>query len=133
MALLSSSESSPDSTRATTPESPGLIVTSPYTELEHQLDLSTLDREDALFAQALQNLRPVCDDYATAPYLESFNWDEVLDKLRSLADGAGTFKETTFFIVAFRSRVPPTTIYEDLGILDKVAHKEAVKCGGFLK
>lgn len=48
-------------------------------------------------------------------------------------EAAGGFKETTFFIVAFRSRVPPTTVYEDLGVLDEVAHAEAVACGGFLK
>ena len=47
--------------------------------------------------------------------------------------GTGGFKETSFFIVAFRSRVPPTTVYEDLGVLDEVAHAEAVACGGFLK
>lgn len=133
MSILSSSEPSPDSTRATTPESPGHIVTSPYTEPEHRLDLSTLNPENALFAQALQSFRRTRDDYATAPYLESFNWDEVLDRLRTLAGEAGGFKETSFFIVAFRSRVPPTTIYEDLGALDKVAHGEAVECGGFLK
>lgn len=133
MSLLSTPESSRDSTRATTPESPGLIITSPYTEPEHQLDLSTLNTENALFAQALQSLRRTRDDYATAAYLDSFNWEEVLDRLKTFADSAGGFKETSFFIVAFRSRVPPSTVYEDLGVLDKVAHEEAVKGGGFLK
>lgn len=130
---LYSSESFPDSTRATTPESPGMIITSPYTTPEHLLDLSTLNAENALLAQVLQGLKCTREDYATAGYQESFNWEEVLDRLKSLADGAGGFKETSFFIVAFRSRVPPSTVYEDLGVLDEVAHREAVECGGFLK
>lgn len=152
------SSESPDLTRSTTPattpelpELPNHVVTSPYTSPEHQLDLSTLDTENALFARALQDLRVVRDDYATAGYVESFNWGEVMGRLRSLVEeaedlksgrrstgeggikGTGGFKETSFFIVAFRSRVPPTTVYEDLGVLDEVAHAEAVACGGFLK
>lgn len=136
MSLLYASDPSADSTRATTPESPSTIITSPYTEPEHQLDLSTLNPENALFARALQHLRCIRDDYATASYLESFNWVEVLKKLKELAEGevgGSGFRETSFFIVAFRSTVPPTTEYEDLGALDKVAHEEAVACGGFLK
>lgn len=38
-----------------------------------------------------------------------------------------------FYIVVFRSRIPPTTVYADLGVLDKAAHAEATKSGGFLK
>ncbi|RYP05848.1 hypothetical protein DL764_003522 [Monosporascus ibericus] len=40
--------------------------------------------------------------------------------------------ETSFFIVAFRSQIPPTTAYEELGVLDKAAHAEATASGGFL-
>jgi len=132
MRLLDTPQSSQDSTRQTTPENPTqFLVTSPYTTPEHLLNLSTLDNENALFAKALTHLRCIRDDYATAPYLDSFNWVEVLDKLReSAGDG---FAETSFFIVAFRSQIPPTTVYEDLGILDEAAHAEAVACGGFLK
>ncbi|SPO04094.1 uncharacterized protein DNG_06777 [Cephalotrichum gorgonifer] len=133
MGLFYSNEPSTDSTRATTPESPDLIITSPYTEPEHQLDLTTLDTENALLARALQHMQCVREDYATAPYVRSFNWDEVMGKLQELAGEAGGFRETTFFVVAFRSTVPPTTEYADLGVLDKVAHEEAVACGGFLK
>jgi translation initiation factor 3 subunit H len=35
--------------------------------------------------------------------------------------------------VVFRSQIPPTTVYADLGALDKAAHEEATKSGGFLK
>lgn len=110
------------------------LVHSPYTEREHQLDLNTLDDENALLARALARMRCLRPDYATSPYTETFNWDEVHQELKDLVRQTGkTFRETSFYIVAFRSQVPPTTIYEDLGTLDKAAHKEANDFGGFLK
>ncbi|KAH6696793.1 hypothetical protein F5X68DRAFT_226199 [Plectosphaerella plurivora] len=110
------------------------LVHSPYTEREHQLDLDTLDDENALLARALVRMECLRPDYATSPYTETFNWDEVHQELKSLIRQTGkAFKETSFYIVAFRSQVPPTTVYEDLGTLDKAAHKEANDFGGFLK
>lgn len=114
--------------------SPQWLIHSPYTEREHQLDLDTLDDENALLARALARMECLRPDYATAPYTETFNWDEVHQELKDLIRETGkTFKETSFYIVAFRSQVPPTTVYEDLGTLDKAAHKEANDFGGFLK
>jgi len=74
------------------------------------------------------------EDYATAPYPDTFNWNEVIDSLCALArDRNYHWKETSFFVVAFRSQIPPTTVYSDLGVLDKAAHAEATASGGFLK
>ncbi|KAF4503836.1 hypothetical protein G6O67_008776 [Ophiocordyceps sinensis] len=110
------------------------IIQSPYTEVDHQLDLRTLDHENTILAQALAHLRAVRDDYATAPYTESFNWSEVMGQVRRLAEASGKgFKETSFYIVAFRSQIKPSTEYSQLGGLDKAAHAEAVASGGFLK
>jgi len=133
------------------------IVQSPYTEPEHQLDLSTLDHEAALVARALTRLRAVRADYATAPYGDSFNWAEVAEELRGLVVGSNDnnyddndddkekdkdkykdnsrrgFRETTFYVVAFRSQIPLETNMEELGLLDKPAHAEAIASGGFLK
>ncbi|PHH85390.1 hypothetical protein CDD83_478 [Cordyceps sp. RAO-2017] len=110
------------------------IVQSPYTEPEHQLDLWTLDHENATLSRALGHLRAVRPDYATAPYTESFNWSEVMAEVRRLADASGKgFRETSFYIVAFRSQIKPSTEYSQLGGLDKAAHAEAVASGGFLK
>ncbi|KAI1377012.1 hypothetical protein F4677DRAFT_64450 [Hypoxylon crocopeplum] len=110
------------------------LVQSPYTEQDHLLDLRTLNAENALLARALARMGSVRPDYATAPYTETFNWGEVIEELRRLVGGQGhQWKETSFFIVAFRSQIPPTTVYEDLGALDKVAHAEAIASGGFLK
>lgn len=110
------------------------IVQSPYTEPEHLLDLDTLDRENGLLARALSVMKHTRDDYATAPYAESFNWSEVMDELKRLVQVEGQgFQETSFYVVAFRSQIKPSTDYSHLGDLDKAAHAEAVESGGFLK
>lgn len=110
------------------------LVVSPYTEQEHLLDLETLDVENQILAEALVAMKPVREDYSTAPYLESFNWEEVMDRVGKLTVERGhNFKETYWYIVAFRSQVKPTTEYPDLGVLDKEAHAEATASGGFLK
>ncbi|KAG8414820.1 hypothetical protein J3458_008728 [Metarhizium acridum] len=110
------------------------IVQSPYVDAEHLLDLESLDNENAFISLALARLRAVREDYATAPYTESFNWPEVLDELKQLVKTSGKgFKETSFYIVAFRSQIKPSTDYSHLGELDKAAHAEAIASGGFLK
>ncbi|KAJ1334235.1 translation initiation factor 3 subunit H [Microdochium nivale] len=111
-----------------------LLVVSPYTEREHLLDLKTLDTENALLARALVKMTDVRPDYATASYVESFNWTQVIEELGRLAAASGhRYRQTSFYIVVFRSQIPPTTVYADLGALDKVAHAEATAAGGFLK
>lgn len=115
-------------------DSSRFLVSSPYTEQDHLLDLNTLDAENRLLALALTRMRNTRRDYPTAPYIESFNWTEVLDSLKTLAQAEGhTWKETSFYIVAFRSQIPPSTVYAELGALDKCAHAEATASGGFLK
>ncbi|KAH7326326.1 hypothetical protein B0I35DRAFT_347103 [Stachybotrys elegans] len=111
-----------------------LLIQSPYTEPDHQLDLDTLDNENEILARALTILTATRQDYATAPYNDSFNWPEVIDESRRLIKESGRgFQETIFYIVAFRSQIKPSTDYSHLGQLDKAAHKEAIDSGGFLK
>ncbi|PVH74750.1 hypothetical protein DL98DRAFT_519082 [Cadophora sp. DSE1049] len=110
------------------------LVVSPYLEEAHLLDLSTLDTSNQLLAKALVDLKFIRDDHRTAPYVDSFNWPEVIDSVRKLAQASDfKWKTTDFYIVVFRSRIPPTTVYADLGLLDKAAHAEATESGGFLK
>lgn len=110
------------------------LVVSPYDERPHLLDLRTLDIPNQLLAKALVILKCLREDYATAPYVEIFNWTEVVDAVRHLSkESEFEWKETSFYIVVFRSRIPPSTIYADLHTLDKDAHVEATKSGGFLK
>jgi len=111
-----------------------LLVVSPYEEEPHLLDLNTLDPAHQLLAKALVCMKNSRDDYATAPYQASFNWPEIVDSLRHLVAAANfAWKETAFYIVVFRSQIPPTTVYADLGGLDQPAHAEAMESGGFLK
>jgi hypothetical protein len=110
------------------------LIISPYIEAPHLLDLSTVEPQAQLLAIALTGLRSVREDYATAPYGEIFNWSEVMAKLRQLCVAKEqTWIEQNFYIVVFRSQIPPTTDYSHLGLLDKAAHAEAMKSGGFLK
>ncbi|PHH80928.1 hypothetical protein CDD82_1432 [Ophiocordyceps australis] len=111
-----------------------LILKSPYADRDHLLDLDTLDHENAILAEALVFLRATRDDYATAPYIDSFNWPQVFQEAKRIAKQSGKgFKKTSFYIVAFRSQIKPSTEYSHLGQLDKAAHAEAVASGGFLK
>lgn len=110
------------------------LVVSPYEEKPHLLDLRTLDIPNQLLARALVGLKCLRTDYATAPYVEIFNWAQIVNNLRALAsESEYEWKESSFYIVVFRSRIPPTTVYADLGVLDKAAHAEATESGGFLK
>lgn len=115
-------------------EAPRHIVMSPYVEQEHLLDLETLDEENQILAEALADMQCLREDYATAPYLETFNWGEVMDRVGELtAARKYDWKEREFYIVAFRSRYVPGIDYSHLGDLDKAAHAEATASGGFLK
>lgn len=110
------------------------LVVSPYTSLPHLLDLRSLEESQRLVAQALTVLESVRDDYATAPYHQSFNWDGVTDRLRALLQlSQYQWKRQHFYIVVFRSQVPPTTNRTHLGGLDQNSHAEATKSGGLLK
>ena len=111
------------------------LAVSPYLEQEHLLDLQSLnDVENQLLALALTNMKCLRDDYATAPYTETFNWGEIIEGLQTLVREINhTWKKTSFYVVAFRSQIPPTTVYAELGTLDKAAHAEATASGGFLK
>lgn len=110
------------------------LVVSPYTESSHRLRLDTVDIQSSLLARALTALKPLRHDYATAPYLESFNWQEIISNLSTLVQSSGlSWKRQRFFVVVFCSQIPPSTNYADLGALDKAAHAEATASGGFLK
>lgn len=110
------------------------LVISPYTDAPHLLKLDTVGIQEQLLAHALAGMKSVIEDYALAPYTSIFNWAEIVEDLRRRAEAIGhIWKEQIFYIVVFRSQIPPTTDYSNLGDLDKAAHAEAVQSGGFLK
>ena len=111
------------------------LIVSPYISRSHLLDLDTVSTPNQLLAKALTLLKATREDYATAPYQDSFNWTEVLNELKKLcaAEPGFDWQEKTFYIVAFRSKVRPTTDRAHLGALDEASHLEATKGGGLLK
>lgn len=112
-----------------------LIISSPYAEPSHQLDLRTISPPAQRFALALTSMTAIRPDYATAPYATSFNWDSVVGELKRLSrdvDGKSSEK-LDFYVIVFRSRLSSSANRDVLGTLDKAAHLEAVESGGLLK
>ncbi|KAF2217259.1 hypothetical protein CERZMDRAFT_64530 [Cercospora zeae-maydis SCOH1-5] len=110
------------------------LISSPYDDLANQLTLNDLDTPYRLFAFALTAVKPIREDYATAPYLESFNWSEVFALLRELCKQAGfEWKELDFYAVIFRSTLLSGIDRDRLGLLDQMSHQEACASGGLLK
>lgn len=111
-----------------------LLVVSPYTSRAHLLDLTLLNHAQVLLAKALTILSPLTDAYATSPYISSFNWEAVVSLLAATARTGGfAWKEQFFYVIIFRSQVPPSTNRSDLAALDMRAHAEAMASGGLLK
>lgn len=110
------------------------LITSPYNQKGHHLDLHTLEPSSQLLAKALTVLKPVRSDYATAEYVESFNWQCVMDALRDLAAAESyEWKQQSFYVVTFRSVLLPTADPDRLTELDSYSHEEATASGGLLK
>ncbi|KAF2436828.1 hypothetical protein EJ08DRAFT_654998 [Tothia fuscella] len=110
------------------------LISSPYNEPAHLLNLLTLSTQHVLFAKALTVLKPIVPDYATAEYSVMLNWDFVLETLRSLSEEVGySWKEQSFYAVIFRSKLKPTADMDQLYLLDQMSHAEAAASGGLLK
>ena len=115
-------------------ESDTRLIASPYNEAPHLLDLDSLDRQSRLLSLALAFFKPVRDDYATAGYLDSFNWSEVFDLLKAFAAAEEhTWTRQSFYVVSFRSILLPDVDQDHLYALDAYSHQEAVASGGLLK
>ncbi|TQB68676.1 hypothetical protein MPDQ_002939 [Monascus purpureus] len=110
------------------------LIVSPYDDLRHILDLTTLDTPNRLFAKALAIFKPIRDDYATASYTESFNWQDIFEFLKELSDAEQyLWSKQHFFVVVFRSILLPDADSERLHELDVHSHREATASGGLLK
>lgn len=98
------------------PRNDRYLVASPYSDAAHVLDLHTLDKPYQLIARALATMHALSESYATMEYQDAFNWHEVVEQLKALADAEGyLFPETSFFVIVFRSRVPSTSDGRSLG------------------
>lgn len=117
-------------------ENHNLLQASPYSDHTHLLDLTTLDKPLQLFAEALTGMRPITQDYATAPYRTAFNWDSVVDVFSRTLRAEHPDERLDvlhFYVIVFRSRVNKNADRQLLGELDKAAHLEAVEAGKLLK
>jgi hypothetical protein len=115
-------------------ESDHRLITSPYNDPLHLLDLHRLDVPSQLLAKALTVFKPIRSDYATLAYTESFNWQRVVDVLRELSAIEGyEWEEREFYVVVFRSRLLPTADISYLYTLDFNSHAEATESPGLLK
>ncbi|KAL8647188.1 MAG: hypothetical protein Q9226_006536 [Calogaya cf. arnoldii] len=124
----------PTEENAPKPASEDFLIVSPYTSRPHLLDLTLLGRAPILLARALTILAPVAANYATLPYISSFNWKAVFSLLAASAKADGfAWKEQSFYMIIFRSQIPPSTSRSDLAALDKEAHAEAMVGNGLLK
>ncbi|KAF2489834.1 hypothetical protein BU16DRAFT_553167 [Lophium mytilinum] len=111
-----------------------LLIASPYNFADQLLDLRSLDTPNRLFALALTGLTPTRPDYATAPYVDSLNWQAVLIQLRDLARAENfEWKEQSFYVVIFRSKLKEVVNRDLLHLLDQTSHVEATASGGLLK
>jgi len=118
-----------------TEPSDSFLVVSPYLTQPHLLDVRALSKPIQLLAKALTLLKPTRTDYATAPYLDSFNWTAVMETLHELRQVELTYRwePQAFYVIVFRSLIPPSTDRSYLGVLDELSHAEAMKSGGLLK
>ena len=107
---------------------------SPYSDTGNLLDLRGLSTPSRFLALALTFLEPTRPDYATAPYLESFNWQIVFHMLRHLCRAADfKWQRKEFYVVIFRSILKEDVDRHRLGELDQRSHMEACASGGLLK
>ncbi|KAF2438522.1 hypothetical protein P171DRAFT_162626 [Karstenula rhodostoma CBS 690.94] len=110
------------------------LISSPYNNPGHYLDLTTLDTPNLIFAKALTALKPLRPDYATAPYLTALSFSAVLPLVRSLSDEAGyAWKKHSFYVVIFRSQLKADIDNDLLYKLDYESHREACESGGLLR
>ncbi|KAJ5212514.1 uncharacterized protein N7498_004160 [Penicillium cinerascens] len=110
------------------------LISSPYNQTAHLLDLNHLDTQNRLLSLALASFKPIRDDYATAPYLDSFNWQEVFDLVKAYSQAEGhVWTAQSFYVVEFRSVLKPGVDQDRLHALDAYSHQEATTSGGLLK
>ncbi|KAI4919605.1 hypothetical protein J4E90_001742 [Alternaria incomplexa] len=132
---LRNEQSNKTALRAEQPSST-LLISSPYNIPGHYLDLSSphLTASSRLLALALTVLKPATPTYATASYTQALNFDSVLTALRELiARENFTWRETSFYVVVFRSQLKEGIDEEYLYRLDEESHREACESGGLLK
>ncbi|KAH9935605.1 uncharacterized protein B0H18DRAFT_418165 [Fomitopsis serialis] len=94
-----------------------------YSPLSTESHLPTIDEASLALHYALHRFRAVTPDYATVPYAEAFNWDEI-----DLPEDA----EHEWYCVVFNSKRRVGSDGSGLYSADRLAHEEAVQNGGLI-
>lgn len=111
-----------------------LLVSSPYNNPGHFLDLLTLDTANLIFSKALTALKPARTDYAIAPYTDALNFHAITELVKGLSkQEAYEWRQQSFYVVVFRSKLKAEIHNELLYTLDYESHGEACESGGLLK
>ncbi|KAL9026340.1 MAG: hypothetical protein Q9180_007498 [Flavoplaca navasiana] len=120
--------------RAYSDASEDLLIVSPYTSRSHLLDLTLLNRAQALLPRSLTIMAPIALGYATSPSIRSFNWKAVFSLLALSGRAEGfAWKEQSFYVIIFRSQIPRSTSRSELAAFDRKAYEEAMAGNGLLK
>ncbi|KAJ7287543.1 hypothetical protein C8J57DRAFT_1654158 [Mycena rebaudengoi] len=98
-------------------------VPSEYPPIITETRLPNIDPASLSLHKALHYFKPYNGDYASTPYSEAFNWDQLVLP----AD-----EERSWYIVVFRSKRKARSDGDALYEADKKAHEEAVHNGGLL-
>ncbi|THH04389.1 hypothetical protein EW146_g10192, partial [Bondarzewia mesenterica] len=85
--------------------------------------LPDIDPASLSLHKALHHFGPVTEKYASAPYVEAFNWDDL-----ELPED----EEREWYCVAFRSIRKQGSEAGPLYEADKLAHEEAIRNGGLI-
>ena len=103
--------------------------------------LPNIDPASLSLHKALHHFRPLTTDYASAPYPEAFNWEEILlpkmddrdwycvafrSRRKAGSDGNGGYS----YFVLFSIHCHPHFFGKALYAADKLAHEEAIRNGG---
>ncbi|KAF7315708.1 UPF0643 protein [Mycena indigotica] len=94
-----------------------------YPPVVTQTRLPDIDPTSLSLHKALHHFKPITPHYASTPYHEAFNWDELM---------LPEHQEREWYIVVFRSRRKAGSDGGALYDADKNAHEEAVRNGGLL-
>ncbi|SCU81186.1 LADA_0B11650g1_1 [Lachancea dasiensis] len=115
------------------------IQTSPHSDHEHSLALSSLALNYQIVSWALQSLAPVtADKYAFQSYAEVFNISRIVELIKQKSENSQyKFPETKVYIIAIRSALlkevqDSCEKLEFLTGIDKMSHMEANSSGGLI-
>lgn len=115
------------------------IISSPYSDSNHLLNIKDLAEPFRIIALALQMFEPIDGKYASQRYDAAFDLERVRKWINEYVKVNGVkFPQTSAYIIAFRSILKDEIINDSqkrafLSAMDKESHMLANLSGGLLK